>query len=97
MIQFKKDPPRTALLDLTAAEYSQLTEPQINAITRLILFRKSHRVRYARLGMLCSTYCFLGVTGGYIFLVMQGHKKAALVLLGTNVLTFLGRFIKARL
>jgi hypothetical protein len=94
MAWWRKD---RALLDLTPVEYGQLTDAQAFALKELIQAREDRRARYARLGMMCSTICFVVVTGGYIFLVMEGHNKAALILLGTNVLAFLGRFIKARL
>jgi hypothetical protein len=46
--------------------------------------------------MICSTVGFL-VAGGFVYLEMQGLSKAALYLLGANVLAFLLRFLNARL
>jgi len=53
--------------------------------------------RYAMTGMICGTISFLGCVAAYVYLVADGHPKAATLALGAAVLSVIGRMLAARL
>ena len=93
----KKDPPARPLIEMTAQEFAQLTQPQALLLTRLVDQNEERKLEYARQALWCSSLCFAICVICFTVLVMYGHPRFASVLLGTTVLGFLGRFIKARL
>lgn len=52
---------------------------------------------YALAGMISSVVLFLSVVGGFVYLVMQDHPKAAAGLLGAGVLGLINAILRARL
>lgn len=52
---------------------------------------------YALAGMISSVVLFLSVVGGFVYLVMKDHSKAAAGLLGAGVLGLIHAILRARL
>jgi hypothetical protein len=52
---------------------------------------------YALAGMISSGVLFLSVVGGFVYLVMNDHSKAAAGLLGAGVLGLIHAILRARL
>jgi hypothetical protein len=52
---------------------------------------------YGILGMVCGTISLLGALGSFTYLAMNGHPKSATVVLGSTVLTVIGKMIGGRL
>jgi hypothetical protein len=53
--------------------------------------------RYAMAGLAIAGIGLVSVVGGFIFLVIYGHPKAAAALLGAGILSLISAFIKTRL
>jgi hypothetical protein len=53
--------------------------------------------RYALSGQIAAALALLLISGGFIFLVMNGHERPAYVLLGAGVLNVIGGLLQARL
>ena len=51
---------------------------------------------YALAGMASAALLFLSVVGAFVYLIMQGHEKAAASLLGVGVLGIINAIIRAR-
>jgi len=58
---------------------------------------RSDEFWYAMVGLLSGLILHLSLIAGFIYLVMEGQPKYALVLLGAQVLSASGIFVKARL
>jgi hypothetical protein len=52
---------------------------------------------YALVALCAGSVSFIGVVGGFIYLVMQQHPAAAASLLGTGVFGMIGAFLRTRL
>jgi len=53
--------------------------------------------RYAVGGQIVAGLALILLSGGFVFLVMNGHERPAYALLGAGVLNVIGGFIRARL
>ena len=79
------------------SEYAALDK----ALPALLIRTRNDELRreftYAVLSLLSGVISLLTVVGGYIYLVLHGHPRAAAGLLATGVLGLIGGFIRSRL
>jgi hypothetical protein len=47
--------------------------------------------------MICGTICLLGSLAASSYLAVMGHEKMAFVILGTSVLSVIGKMVLQRL
>jgi hypothetical protein len=88
--------PPIALLPSTS-DLQRLSSQKIELILEAIDREGERKLRYARLGMICGTVCLLGSLTASSYLAVIGHEKMAFVILGTSVLSVIGKMILQRL
>ena len=88
-------PPEKYLLP-TSRELEPLSDAKVQALIAMAEGESKRSTQYAVFGMACGTISFLSCVGSFVFLVVQGHDRAAEVILGTAVLTIVGRMLRPR-
>jgi len=77
----------------------QLRNAGLTAETLAFLINEDRKgkQRFAIANSLMGGFCFLSVTCGFVYLVMQGKEAMACVLLGVEVLAIIKQMLGARL
>jgi uncharacterized membrane protein YjjB (DUF3815 family) len=89
-------PAKDSLLP-SPTELARLNDAVAARVIEAVIANLNNNHRYALTGMICGTASFLGCVGAYVYLVVEGHPKAATVALGAAVLSVIGRMLAARL
>jgi hypothetical protein len=77
--------------------YKQVNESLPALIVQAIDGQLRREYRYAVGGQIVAALALILMAGGFVYLVMNGHEKAAYALLGAGVLNVIGGFLRARL
>jgi len=88
--------PEKALLP-SVADLAKLPVATAEAVLVLVDSINSREHSYGVLGMVCGTVSLLGALASFTYLAMNGHPKSATVVLGSTVLTVIGKMIGGRL
>lgn len=81
----------------SASDLAKLPVGTAEAVLVVVDLNNRRNHSYAVLGMACSTVCLLGALGSFTYLASTGHPASAGVVLGSTVLTVIGKMIGARL
>ena len=79
------------------SQLARLSDEQTRIVVGAFDQANKREHSYASLSMICGTASFLGVIGTFALLILHGHPEAAGTVVGTGVLTVVGKIIGSRL
>ncbi len=90
--------PQSVVLSPTILDaYSQIDKSLPALVVQAQQIEATQEYRYALVALLTGGVLMLALIGGFVYLVMMGHPRAASTLLGAGVLGIVLAFIRARL
>jgi hypothetical protein len=90
--------PQSVVLSPTLLNaYSQIDKSLPALVVQAQQIEATQEYKYALVGLLTGGVLMLALIGGFVYLVMMGHPRAAGTLLGAGVLGIILAFIRARL